>query len=272
MADPWNNATSYSPGATVSYNGLIYYRSQYPPTPTSGTPPNVEMGTDDKGDPIRSWTMLVGGYSYYQPKFNTTYFRLVQPPIDPETGLFEFQYSGDQFEATNAYAPIGDPIAFTYGKTVEVDQFKANTAPTPDSPVCPAESCGVGMQQFAETGQILIGADSTPDPDNDRKYYIYVTFNHPLYFRRTITVTTVVQKTVVDTESPTPVVVTYIATQTPYTPTDKNYCSYTFLTGDYFVPANAAFDIIVPEQVITPTGGTTYEFFSRFVSDVTPND
>jgi hypothetical protein len=216
--------------------------------------------------------MLVGGYSYYQPKFNTTYFRLVQPPIDPETGLFEFQYSGDQFEATNAYAPIGDPIAFTYGKTVEVDQFKANTAPTPDSPVCPAESCGVGMQQFAETGQILIGADSTPDPDNDRKYYIYVTFNHPLYFRRTITVTTVVQKTVVDTESPTPVVVTYIATQTPYTPTDKNYCSYTFLTGDYFVPANAAFDIIVPEQVITPTGGTTYEFFSRFVSDVTPND
>jgi hypothetical protein len=54
MADPWNNATSYSPGATVSYNGLVYYRSQYPPTPTSGTPPNVETGTDDKGDQAKT--------------------------------------------------------------------------------------------------------------------------------------------------------------------------------------------------------------------------
>lgn len=272
MADPWNNATAYSPGALVSYNGRDYLRSQYPPTPTTGTPPNEEMGTDDKGVAIRTWTIYTPGYDAYGPTFNTTYFRIIQPTYSSDSEQPDFQYAGMTAYAENAYGTIGDPMAFVYGTTVEMDQAKANPAPTPDSPVCPADKCGVAMQQFAETGQIFIGADSTPDATNPRKYYIYVVFNHPLYFRRTITVLTRIQKTVTVYDSPDAPVVTYLDTYTLYVPDDRNYCSIFNLSGDYFVPANAAFEIIVPEDEFSSTGSTTYVFTSRGVVDATSND
>jgi len=270
MADPWNNATAYSPGALVSYNGRDYLRSQYPLTPTTGTPPNEEMGTDDKGDAVRTWMIYTPGYETYSPTFNTAYFRLVAPTYSSTSATPDFQYSGEQFLEGNAYSPIvnGD---YTYGTTVEVDQAKANPSPTPASPVCPSDKCGVGMQQFAETGQILCGADSTPDTVEPRKYHIFVLFNHPLYFRRTITVLTRIQKTVTVYDPPS-TVVTYVDTYTPYVPDDRNYCSFATLSGDYFVPANAAFEIIVPEDEFSETGFTTYVFTERLVSDVTPND
>lgn len=271
MADAWSPDTAYSPGALVSYNGQIYIRSQYPPTPTSGTAPNVELGTDINGDAIRTWTISVDGYSTYSPTFYTTYFRLVQPPIDSSTGVFAFNYSGEQFRATNAYTEIGQGDPYYYGTTSEWDQAKDNPEPTPDSPICPSESCGVAMQQFGEQGIVSCGADSTPDPDVDRKYYIYVVFNHPLYFRRTIFVTTVIQKTVIIND-PFSYERTYEETVTSVVPTDKNYCSFTTIDGDYFVPANAVFEITVPPDVITEESSTEYAFVSRFVSDVSPND
>lgn len=231
------------------------------------------MGTDDKGDAVRTWMIYTPGYDAYGTTFNTTYFRLIEPTYSSSSEDPDFQYAGMTAYAENAYATIGDPMTYVYGTTIEMDQFKANTAPTPDSPVCPAEKCGVGMQQKAESnGQILIGAESTPDATNPRKYYIYVLFNHPLYFRRTITVLTRILKTVTVYDPPDPPVVTYLDTYTPYVPDDRNYCSFAPLSGDYFVPANAAFEIIVPEDEFSSTGSTTYVFVARGVVDVTSND
>ena len=51
------------------------------------------------------------------------------------------------------------------------------------------------------------------------------------------------------------------------TPTDNNYCS-SALSGSYFVPANAAFEILVPADTAT----ATYAFAQRGLSDVTAND
>lgn len=272
MADAWEPSVSYSPGAVVTYNGQTYVRSQYPETATGGTPPNQEISDDGKGVSIRTWTLYVSGYSTYSPKFYTTYFRIIEPPLSSDTGLPDFQYSGDQFAASNAYAPIGDPLTYVYGGTVEMDQAKENEHPTPNSPVCPSEYCGVAMQQFQENGLIACGADSTTDPIIPRKYYIYVLFNHPLYFRRTITIVTQIKKTVTVFD-PFDQTVTYENTYTPYVPDDRNYCTFTAMDfGSYLVPANAAFEIVVPPDVITETGSTTYEFIARGFSEASPND
>lgn len=272
MADAWNPATAYSPGAIVTYNGQTYYRSQFPPTPTTGTPPNVELSVDTEGDSIRTWTLYVPGYNGYQPKFQTTYFRIIEPPLSSETGLPDFGYSGSQFAKDNAYGTIGDVLGYTFGTTQEMDQFKANPSPTPDSPVCPAEYCGLAMQQWGEAGFVGCGVDSTQDSVNPRKYYIYVLFNHPLYFRRTITVVTQIIKSVTVYDPPS-TTITYENTYTPYAPDDRNYVSFTTVSyGSYLVPANAAFDIVVPPDVVTETGGTTYQFSARGFSEATPND
>lgn len=272
MADAWDPSVSYSPGAIVTYNGQTYVRSQYPATATGGTPPNQEMSVDSKGVDIRTWTLFVSGYSGYQPKFHTTYFRITEPSRSEETGQPDFQYSGNQFDATSAYGAIGDLLAFEYGKTVEVDQAKSNPSPTPDSPVCPAELCGVAMQQFQEGGFVGCGVDSIPHPTAPRTYYIFVLFNHPLYFRRTITVWTQIMKTVTVFE-PFEQTITYENTYTPYVPDDRNYCTlFSMDYGSYLVPANAAFEIVVPPDVTTSTGGTTYEFAARGFSEASPND
>jgi hypothetical protein len=272
MADAWNPATSYSPGAIVTYNGQTYYRSQYPATGTGGTPPNQEMNVDSEGDLIRTWTIFVGGYSGYQPKFATVYFRIIEPPLSSETGLPDFGYAGGQFGAGNAYAPIENGIGYVFGSTIEMDQAKNNPSPTPDSPVCPAEFCGVAMQQWGENGFVACGVDSTPHPTIPRKYYIYVLFNHPLYFRRTITVVTQIKKTVTVFD-PFEETVTYENTYTPYGPDDRNYISFsTIQYGSYLVPANAAFEIVVPPDETTSTGSTTYQFSARGFQEATPND
>lgn len=272
MADAWNPATAYSPGAIVTYNGQLYYRSQYPPTPTTGTPPNQEMNVDTDGDPIRTWTLYVGGYTNYAPTFHTTYFRIIEPPLSSETGLPDFGFSGQQFLKSNAYGRIGDVLGLEYGITEEMDQAKTNPSPTPDSPVCPAEYCGVAMQQFGESGYVACGVESSPHPTIPRKYYIYVLFNHPLYFRRTITVVTQIKKTVTVFD-PFESTVTYENTYTPYAPEDKNYVSLsTVQYGSYLVPDNAAFEITVPPDVVTETGSTTYQFVARGFSEASPND
>lgn len=270
MADPWEPSTAYPPGSVVSYNGLIYIRSQYPATATTGTPPNQEMSVDDKETPIRTWTIKDDEYAVYHPKFATKYFRLIEPPLSSTDGLPEFQYSGEQFNEGNAYAPIGDGVN-TYGLTVEIDQAKNNTPPTPDAPVCPAESCGVAMQQFSEdNGIVFCGAADSGDASNPRKYYIFVLFNHPLYFRRTITVVTQIRR-VITVNDPFSQEVTYLNSYTAYVPDDRNYVSV-FLNSDYFVPANAAFEVIVPEDESSPEGSTVYTFSARGVQEVTPND
>jgi hypothetical protein len=230
------------------------------------------MSVDSVGVDIRTWTIFVSGYSGYQPRFHTSYFRLTEPARSEETGQPDFQYSGSQFRAGNAYSPIGDPLTLEYGQTVEEDQAKSNPSPTPDSPVCPAELCGVAMQQFQESGLAICGVDSIPNATTPRNYYIFVLFNHPLYFRRTITVWTQIMKTLTVFE-PFEETITYENTYTPYIPDDRNYCTIFGMDyGSYLIPANAAFQIDVPPDVITSTGSTTYQFTSRGFSEASPND
>lgn len=266
MAAEWDPGISYAPGASVTYRGLPYYRSQYPATATTGTPPNSEMSVDSKGTAVRTWMLFLGSYSSYAPRFASTYFRLIEPTFNSTDASAEFQYSGAQFEEGNAYSPIGDPAGTVYGITVEMDQAKTNPSPTPASPVCPADKCGVAFQNGQEQGLVQCSVDSQGDATNPRKYYIFVHFNHPLYFRRTITVITRVLMT--ETLGDPPVTTeTYLNTYTNVTPTDNNYCS-SALSGSYFVPANAAFEILVPDDTAT----ATYAFAQRGLSDVTAND
>jgi len=267
MADAWNPSTDYSPGELVAYNGQTYRRSQYPPTPTSGTAPNVEMSVDDEGNSIRTWTLEVD-YFFYSPTFDTQYFRLIEPTVDPATGQDDFSYSGPQFLKTNAYGFISNYLGYSYGNTVEEDQLKNNPPPQPDSPVCPADSCGVAMRQFGP-GPISCLAERVVDPENPKHYYVYVTFNHPLYFRRTITVTTVIRQ-VTSVFDPPSGEITYIIDTVQFLPSDTNFCIPT--DGSYFTPSNAAFDITVPPDVFNEDGSTVYTLERVFVSEVTPND
>jgi hypothetical protein len=261
MADAWNPATSYSPNAIVTYNGQTYIRSQYPVTATAGTPPNLETGVDGNGDEIRTWTLHVEGYYGYQPKFLTVYFRIIEPTEDPDTGVRDFFYSGGQFYASNAYAPIGDPSTYIHGGTVERDQFKSNPLGVPDSPVCPKEYCGLAMQQFQENGQVACDVADIPDDTNPLKRYIFVIFNHPLYFRRTIKVFTQIGKTVT-VYDPYSSTTTYENTFTNYLPDDRNYVTNTPLTS-YYIPENAAFEVTVPPNVYSASGSTEYAFTRR---------
>ena len=129
------------------------------------------------------------------------------------------------------------------------------------------------MQQYGVDGGFVgCGGDSIPHPTAPRTYYIFVLFNHPLYFRRTITVWTQIMKTVTVFD-PFEQTITYENTYTPYVPDDRNYCSLFLMDyASYLVPANAAFEIVVPPDVVTETGGTTYQFTARGFSEATPND
>jgi hypothetical protein len=286
MATPWNSGTAYSPGAVVSYNGLEYVRSIYPPAATSGTPPNEEMGVDQKGDAIRTWTLLAGDYiGGWRPKFMTMYFRLIGATWNTTDATPEFFYSGPQSYAVNGYQVVREP-GYPYGESVEWDQFKDNASPTPDSPVCPANKCGVAMQQFQEiSGEIppsppdpvyflpviIAEADHVVKEDDDRIYYVYVRVNHPLYFRRSLTVLTRVKKT---KSLPLPAETTYINTYTTYVPTDKNYVTNTYgvLNQDYFTPANAAYQITLPDDVDEPDDKVVYTMQESEIVDATSND
>lgn len=265
MADEWNPGTSYSPGAVVTYRGYVYERSAYPPTATSATPPNQEMSVDSKGVAIRTWTIQIPAGASASARFVTAYFRLIEPPFNSTSPTAEFSYSGPQFLEGNAYGTFGDTI----GTTVEIDQAKTNPSPIPDSPVCPANLCGVALQQGAE-GVVQCDVAAQGDTTDPLKYYIYVLFNHPLYFRRSISVLTRILR-IVTVYDPPSVTETYENTITMVTPTDKNYCSIG-TGGSYYVPANAAFDITVPADVITDSGSTVYVFAGAALSQVEAND
>ena len=272
MATPWKSATAYSPGSIVSYNGLDYVRSQYPNTATSGTPPNEEMSVDTFGVDIRTWTILVSEYDFYAPTFQTNYFRLIQPTYNSTDINPDFQYSGPQFSKSNAYSAIGDidsPPYSTYGLTYEMDQAKDNPSPTPDSPVCPAEKCGLAMQQLLDdNGQIFCFAYSRAIVGTPRNFRVFVRFNHPLYFRRTITVLVRIRK---ETIAPDETTITYLNSYNDFIPSDRNYTEL-ITNADYDVADNAVFVVIVPENEARPDGtDINYSLVLVEVVDVSPN-
>ena len=171
MAD-WNPGTSYGPGSFVTYDGLDYLRSAFPITPTSGTSPKVEMGTDSNGDPIRTWELRTSGRRTDSFPFHIGYFSLLaparsdgvyanEPPLASYPGKLtpENPYAGPTQIQQSAYGYTNFPsyISEILGESVEMDQARTAVPPSiPSAPVMPMAKCGVGMQFFQET--------VTPDP------------------------------------------------------------------------------------------------------------
>lgn len=171
MAD-WNPATSYGPGSVVNYQGLLYGRSSFPVTPTTGTSPKEEMGTDPKGDAIRTWELRQPGPRVDTFPFHIGYFSLLAParsdgiyanvpPLASYPGKLypENPYAGATQVQQSAYGYTNFPsyISEMLGESIEMDQARSAVPPsTPSAPVMPTPKCGVGMQFFQET--------STPEP------------------------------------------------------------------------------------------------------------
>lgn len=285
MANPWDASTAYSFGAVVSYNGIDYFRSQYPATATMGTPPNVELSVDPKGDPIRTWTFAsttpaIGGFPR-QPTFHTCYFRLIAPDYNTTQLAPLYQYAGGTDYQINAYGSLVDPTSDVedMGYAIEYDQFQES----PPAPAAQADKCGVAFQQYQEcsTGEfpapfrIDQGADisvgsATITPGEPRTYSSFVQFNHPLYFRRTITCMTRIIKQVTSSSG---TVITYENNDYTVTPTDTNYVS-NLSNNTWYTAANASFTFTVPENTYGPgpDDSTTYALLYVIIKDVTEND
>ena len=320
----WNPTTSYAPGANVSYLGLNYVRSIYPISATSGTNPREEMGTDPKGDAIRTWLLTMPSPSASSQPYHIGYFSIKQPersdgtytktpPLTSYPGKLypEHPYAGASNNQENAYGPIGDPPDVYLGTSVEMDQARSATVtpPLPSAPVMPANKCGVAMQNIQEvtgtrnTESAWAGVglavyqnlvfDSIEDrwkqtfPATGRKFYVFLFFNHPLYFRRqiilSIRISTYNYTGGYTIPSIPPVDVpgtdegVYSTTTETVTGTDNNYWSNVGSLADFIKPANSVFEYALPDNVTTPgpygsIDGTIYELVELFVSDVQSND
>ncbi len=265
MADPWNSSTAYPPFAVVSYNGLDYIRSGYPAIATSGTPPNEEMSTDSKGDPIRTWTL---NPSYVPPSTNVSfvsrYFRL-DFPDDPDFP----GYAGVGNLAGSAY-DIDPPSEFGTG-TREYDQFTVNPSPFPDNPVCPASKCGVA-RQFPAIGDVSWAMYTNEVIGEPRKYLVFLTFNHPLYFRRSFSIKYKRSATTTPKDPPGPPVTVISTISSTYIPDDRSFAEV-LPDLSYYTPANSIMTIIIPEDVDDPEQTITYSLFSQaYATDIESND
>jgi hypothetical protein len=259
MANPWNSSTAYPPISIVSYNGLDYVRSSYPSAATSGTPPNVEMSVDIYGVPIRTWTLKTISGGSLRPAPTSYYFRLDFPENYDSPG-----YAGLSRLAGSAYDGF-TPVEYGYGLTGEYDQFKNNASPIPDNPVCPALKCGVA-RQFDGLGEVKFEmyTNETSDP---RKYNVFLTFNHPLYFRRIFYYRYKISVTTYTDPDKPPVTVINTISGT-YVPDDRNFAEI-LPSPDYYTLANSIFTIVVPED----GPATFYNLFSgAVVTSIESND
>ena len=264
MASAWNPATDYSPGDSVLYNKLTYYRGPFPPTPTNGTPPNVEMSVDTYGIDIRTWTLSTNQISF-APAFLTYYFRLIAPTMNTVTGDYNFEYSGITNERHNAYGAFESP---EIGYSRNWDQFKVNPSPEPASPVCPFDKCGIALQQQQAPDIDIFASVGRLNPvQSPYSYHGWLQFNHPLYFRRIITVTTRILKTTFTIPPAPPVPDEWLFQDYDITPTDKNYTN-TGVSIDYYNADNSVFTFTKPAN--TTLNG--YTVGSPFIKDVSPND
>lgn len=242
---------------TVLYNGLEYERSNYPETPTSGTPPNEEMSTDPLGDPIRTWILIQPGPIFFNnaDSFFCSYFRLIAPTYGTEQLEPDFEYYGYSDLAASAYAYGG--TEYDRGTTIEYDQE------IDDSQACPADKCGVYMQQTQPAGVFCaVTYTANLNPSTPRLYLAWIEFNHPLYFRRTITAMVRIAQTI--TPPGLPSVTTYINTPYTVTPTDNNYTQ----DGITKTATNYSFTFEVPEG----SPGISYGIAEVLIKDVDSND
>jgi len=261
MATPWSSSTAYSPGNIVLYNGLEYVRSRFPEAPTAGTPPTEEMSVDDYDTDIRTWTLNQITYGDGGGFFKG-YFRLIAPTYNAENLEPDFEYYGYSSFNISAYDEV--PLDYDLGTTVEWDQE------IEDSPECPADKCGVFIQQKI-AGYVYCSATVTSNltPSTPKVYLGWVQFNHPLYFRRTITVLVRVSQSV--SQATGPPVVTFINTPYEVTPTDNCYTQ----TGITKTLTNSAFGFTVPANVPGGPGGVgaiSYNLSEVHIMDVDSND
>ncbi len=310
----------------VTYLGLNYLRSQYPPAPTSGTNPKEEMSVDPKGDPIRTWELRTSSTSKIIYPFHIGYFSLLAPvrsdglyvkvpPLPSYPGKLypEDPYAGGSDSQISAYGYVTN-TAELIGASLEMDQTRAS----PFAPVMPAEKCGVALQQFEETftpepvpdypyltaftayadSYLLYYQNLTYNEETEtwyqdfgatpRIYYVFLFFNHPLYFRRTHTIAFRISTynytggyTIPDTDPPVVVPPTaegfYSTTYQTVTPTDNNYWSNYNNLGDFIQPANAVATYTLPDNQTEEgpygsTDGTNYEIVEIFISEIESND
>lgn len=266
MAAPWNSSTSYSFGTQVSYNGLIYVRSQYPYAATSGTAPNLEMSVDDKGVDIRTWILVTPASYGAGNDLDTFYFRLDFPNVDDP----DFAgYAGLQFLASDAY-DSDSPDEFAPGVTREYDQFTNNPSPIPDNPVCPASKCGVA-RQFPGL-DVDVNIQTSAASASSRTYYTWLTFSHPLYFRRAFTIKYKTRLTTTPLDPPGPPVNDDTTVTETYIPDDRNFGEFGQPLS-YLIPANSIFTITIPEDEYTPEYTKRYYLLSSpSVSEIEAND
>jgi hypothetical protein len=265
MADPWNSSTAYSPFAVVSYNGLDYVRSIYPPTATSGTPPNEEMSVDDYGVSIRTWTLKDSFNPFFVFVQESFYFRL-DFPDDPDFP----GYAGLGYIAKSAY-DTSELYEYGLGVTREYDQFTNNTAPVPDNPVCPASKCGVA-RQLTGVGDVSWATYTREVIDEPRKYLVFLTFNHPLYFRRAFSYKYKTSVTTTIKNPPEPPVTVVTTISGTYIPDDRNFAEVSPALS-YYTSANSILTIIIPEDVDDPDQTVTYNLVSgAIVTEIAAND
>jgi hypothetical protein len=260
MADPWNSATFYSWTSEVTYNGLTYVRSQYPMAATSGTPPSEEMSIDPQGDPIRTWTIFRNYINSYDAggTLIPRYFRLVEDwdYVTKNTAHYQGMTKFAQSAYDNEYFNPVDPL-YAYlgnGYTADMDQDD-----DPYYASVPADKCGVALQQYQEIEDtwrqlidpqvgiyayvetrhdlILQAGNWIEDPTATQPFtwYVFLLFNHPLYFRRNI------KLAYAWTDYSVSPPVTDIVTK-DVIPTDANYCMGDFPNNgsqSYFQPSNA---------------------------------
>lgn len=277
MADPWDASTAYGPGSIVTYQGLTYLRSDYPNSMTSGTPPSDEMSTDPLGDPIRTWTLWYTTLDLLNLRNRVIprYFRLIDDYDNvTKTRLY---YQGMTNYARSAYDDFGLQ-SFDVGYTADMDQAGAGFG------TVSADKCGVAMQQRQETywgpfystppdvgiscqtylrhDLIFQGGNWIEDPTATEPYtwYVFLLFNHPLYFRRSIQLAYYY-----DDYGVVPTV-RHLVTNS-ITPTDTNYCLGNFPndgTQSYFQPSNAVWTFQLPTALCV--------LGSVWVKDVESND
>lgn len=296
------------------------------------------MGTDPKGDPIRTWELRAPSPSVSSYPFHIGYFSLLapvrsdgiytkQPPLTSYPGKLAPQnpYAGTSDNGSSAYGDIVDFYPEIIGATIEVDQERPESPAVPPStpaqpyaPAMPSNKCGVAMQQFQETlapsplpvGPYLDASNAyagttigiyrnlTFDSVTDtwyqdfaatpRVFYIFLFFNHPLYFRRQHTITFRISTYsytggyTIPGDPPVGVDGThegiYSSITQSVTGTDENFWSLQAGNFSGFIkPSNAITTYTLPDDETTPgpygsVDGTNYELVECYVSDVEMND
>jgi len=217
------------------------------------------MGNDPAGVPIRTWTLdfYTTGTGENRNRLIPRYFRLVEEWDNSTKTIVNYQ--GMTNYATSAYQISFVPDFFS-GYTANMDQQDTGFGSVP------ANKCGVALQQWQEVSEAssylnspdagisartiiyhdLIFQDGNwiqnPSASQPYTYYVFLLFNHPLYFRREFQLA--YWWSDYDYSPPQIKLVTKSVT-----PSDTNYCRGDFPdngTQTYFQPSNAVWTFTLP--------------------------